>query len=78
MTDKDLTEVVAIIDRSGSMQHLKDDTIGGFNSFLEDQKKGSGKIKISLIQFDDRYQIDYEGVDVNDVKPLDGSSYSPR
>lgn len=78
MTDKNLTEIVAIIDRSGSMANLRQETIGGFNNFVEEQKKGAGKAIITLVQFDDQYQIDYQGVDVNDVKPLDESTYSPR
>jgi|SRR5690606_14094444 len=78
MTDKNLTEIVAIIDRSGSMQSLVDDTIGGFNSFIEEQKKGVGKVLLSLVQFDNYYQIDYEAKDINDVVQLDKSSYIPR
>lgn len=78
MTDKNLTEVVAIIDRSGSMNGLVSDTIGGYNSFVEEQKKGEGRTIFTLVQFDTEYQIDYEGVDVNDVKPLDKSTYIPR
>lgn len=77
MTDKNLVEVIAIIDCSGSMYSLIDDTIGGFNSFVEEQKKGTGKVLLSLIQFDDRYQIDYEAKDINDVKPLCRDTYKP-
>jgi uncharacterized protein YegL len=78
MTDKNLTEIVAIIDRSGSMGHLTTETISGYNSFLEEQKKTTGKAKITLVQFDDQYQIDYEGVDINDAKPLTTETYKPR
>jgi uncharacterized protein YegL len=79
MTDKNLTEIVVIIDRSGSMFGLTKDTIGGFNSFLTEQKKNTtGKVKLSLIQFDDKYQIDYDGVDINDVKELTTETYTPR
>ena len=78
MTDKNLTEIVAIIDRSGSMSSLQTETIGGFNNFVNEQKKGSGKAVLTLVQFDNQYQIDYQGVDVNDVKPLDESTYVPR
>jgi uncharacterized protein YegL len=78
MTDKNLTEIVAIIDRSGSMASLVKDTIGGFNSFIAEQKKGSGKVKLTLVQFDDRYQIDYDGADINDIKDLNKETYMPR
>lgn len=78
MTDKNLTEIVAIIDRSGSMASLVDDTIGGFNTFVQEQKKGTGKALLSLYQFDNYYQTDYEAKDINEVVPLDGSSYVPR
>jgi len=78
MTDKNLTEIVAIIDRSGSMHCLTKDTIGGFNSFLAEQKKNPGKAKLTLVQFDDKYQIDYDGTDINYVKDLDDNTYKPR
>lgn len=78
MTDINLTEIVAIIDRSGSMMSLRNDTIGGFNSFLAEQKKTTGKAKLTLVQFDDKYQIDCDGVDVNSVKDLDQTTYVPR
>jgi uncharacterized protein YegL len=78
MTDKNLTEIIAIIDRSGSMAGLAKETVGGYNSFLDEQKKAAGKARITLVQFDDRYQIDYEAVDVNDAKPLCGMTYVPR
>lgn len=78
MTDRNLTEIVAIIDRSGSMVNLVTETISGYNAFLEEQKKTGGKAKITLVQFDDQYQIDYEGVDVNDAAPLTTETYVPR
>lgn len=78
MVDNNLTEIVAIIDRSGSMTALRSDTIGGFNTFVAEQKKGEGKASLTLVQFDSEYQIDYEGKDINDVADLDESSYVPR
>ena len=78
MTDKNLTEIVTIIDRSGSMESLKTETISGFNNFVQEQKKIAGKVNFTLVQFDDQYQIDYSGADINDIKPLDESSYVPR
>lgn len=78
MTDINLTEIVAILDRSGSMSCLRQDTIGGFNTFLAEQKKSSGKAKLTLVQFDDYYQIDYDGVDIQSVKNLTEETYQPR
>jgi uncharacterized protein YegL len=79
MVNINLTEVVAVIDRSGSMSHLVDETIGGFNGFIEEQRKNkNGQVKITLVQFDDQYQIDYNGIDIDDVKPLDKTTYVPR
>ncbi len=78
MTDINLTEIVAIIDRSGSMMRLTKDTIGGFNSFLAEQKKNSGKAKLTLVQFDDKYQIDYDGADIGSVNDLNEDTYKPR
>jgi len=78
MTDKNLTEIVAILDRSGSMQKLVNETISGFNNFLSEQQKLPGKAVLTLVQFDDQYQINYDGVDINDVKPLNTATYVPR
>jgi len=78
MTDINLTEIIAILDRSGSMHSLVTDTIGGFNAFLAEQKKATGKAKLTLVQFDDKYQIDYDGVDVQSVKDLNEQTYQPR
>lgn len=78
MTNKNLTEIVAILDRSGSMGALRAETIGGFNNFVEEQKKAEGEARLTLVQFDDQYQIDYEGKDVKEISPLDESTYIPR
>ena len=78
MTDINLIEIVAIIDRSGSMTGLRKDTIGGFNTFIAEQKKNSGKAKLTLVQFDDYYQIDYDGADIQSVKDLTEETYQPR
>jgi len=78
MTDKNLTEIVAILDRSGSMHCLTADTIGGFNAFLAEQKKAPGRAKLTLVQFDDQYQIDHDGVDIQSVPDLNRTTYQPR
>ena len=75
---KDYCDITFIIDRSGSMGMLRDDVIGSFNTFIDDQKKVKGEATFSLIQFDDYYEPNYESVNIQDVNHLDRSSYSPR
>lgn len=72
------TEIVAIIDRSGSMESVKSDAIGGFNNFLEEQKKLPGKATFTLIQFDHEIEIKYNGVDISKVQPYTVDTYNPR
>lgn len=78
MPNKDYTHICFILDRSGSMESIKDDTIGGFNAFVEEQKKLPGKCTFSLAQFDHEYEMVYDLVPVNDVEPRSGSNYIPR
>ncbi|MCR5303489.1 MAG: hypothetical protein K6E33_02925 [Lachnospiraceae bacterium] len=75
---KDLTEVVFILDRSGSMSGLEGDTIGGFNSMLEKQKKEEGEAIISTILFDDRSEVLYDRVPVAKVEPMNENQYYVR
>ena len=56
---KDKTDITIILDRSGSMSSVKDDTIGGFNNFLAEQQKVEGEAVLSLVQFDDQYDVVY-------------------
>ena len=56
-TDRDLTELVFILDRSGSMTGLEADTIGGFNSMIAKQKREPGRALVSTILFDDSSQV---------------------
>jgi Mg-chelatase subunit ChlD len=72
------TEIVAIIDRSGSMESVKSDAIGGFNNFLEEQKKLPGKATFTLIQFDHEIELKYNGVDISEVQPYTIDTYIPR
>ena len=71
--------VHVVLDRSGSMQSIKDDTIGAFNSYVETLAKDSPKSKLSLTIFDSQ-SIDtiVNDVPLADVKPLDGDTYQPR
>jgi len=73
-----LTEIVFILDRSGSMSNLVTDTIGGFNSFIEIQKQEDGEAILTTILFDDQYEILHNGVDIKAVKLLTTKEYSAR
>lgn len=73
-----LTEIVFILDRSGSMGNLVNDTIGGFNSFIETQKQEDGEAVLTTILFDDKYEILHNGVDIKTVNPLTTKEYSAR
>ena len=70
------TDLVIIIDRSGSMQGLESDVIGGFNALIEEQKK-DGETSVTTIFFNSDIKFIHEGVDIKDIKPLDRRSYSP-
>lgn len=72
---KGLTEVVFILDRSGSMSGLETDTIGGFNSMIERQKKEPGEAFISTVLFDDSTDVIYDRVDVKKVEPMTDRQY---
>lgn len=74
------TEIVCIIDRSGSMQPLADDAIGGFNKFLEDQKavRMDGECGMTFVQFDNVIETMYEGKPIADVHRLSDHTYKPR
>ena len=75
---KDETDITVVLDRSGSMASVRDDTIGGFNSFLEEQKAVPGSACVSLVQFDDQYEVVYECRDVQDAPDLSPRTFVPR
>ena len=74
---KDLCELIVVLDKSGSMDIVTNDTIGGFNTFLETHQNMPGEAKLTLVQFDTRYNIMHNGVNVKDVPKLDRSTYIP-
>jgi len=78
MAKKDFSEIVCVIDRSGSMEAIKTDAIGGFNSFVEEQKKVPGKASLTFTQFDTVYEVVYANKMLNDVPVLDEKTYIPR
>lgn len=75
---KNLTELVFILDRSGSMSGLEADTIGGFNSMLEKQKKEAGEALVSTILFDHEITVLHDRTEVQNVSPLTDRDYSVR
>lgn len=75
---KNLTELVFILDRSGSMQGLETDTIGGFNSMLEKQKKEPGEAFVSTVLFDDRVEVLHDRVKADRVRLITGVEYYVR
>lgn len=75
---KNLTEVVFILDRSGSMTGLEKDTIGGFNSLIAQQKKEEGEAFVSVVLFDDRTEVIYDRVPVNRVRKMTDKEYYAR
>lgn len=75
---KDLTEIIFVLDRSGSMSSLTDDTIGGFNSFIENQKKEKGEALVTTVLFDNQYEMLHDGVNIKDIKPLTNQEYYAR
>ena len=75
---KNLTELVFILDRSGSMQGLEADTIGGFNAMLEKQKKEPGQAFVSTLLFDDQTQVIHDRVPLDRVKPMTERDYYVR
>ncbi len=72
---KNLTELVFILDRSGSMAGLEKDTIGGFNSMLEKQKAVAGECVITTVLFDNTYMLLHDRVDIRAVKPITEKEY---
>ena len=74
---KDLTDIIAIVDKSGSMGKVKSDTIGGFNEFLENQKKEEGDANFTLVLFDTKNKILYNGIPIREVEPLNEDTYRP-
>ena len=75
---KGLTELVFIIDRSGSMSGLEGDTIGGFNSLLEKQKKEEGEALVSVVLFDDQMEVLYDRKEIQKVEPMNDRQYYVR
>lgn len=76
LKDEQPVEIVAILDRSGSMQTIHDDSIGGFNAFLKAQKEIKSPANISVVLFDDKYQVLYDDIDIQKAEPLTSKTYN--
>ena len=72
---EDLTELVFILDRSGSMSGLESDTIGGFNSLVEKQKQQRGKCLVTTVLFDSRVVTLHDRVELQDLRPMTREDY---
>jgi uncharacterized protein YegL len=72
------TELVCIIDRSGSMSSIATDTIGGFNTFMAEQKKLGDETNVTLVLFDDKYEVVHDNIDINKIPILDDNTFVPR
>ena len=72
-----LTEIVIIIDKSGSMGHLSNDVVGGINTFIQEQKKLEGDVNLSMILFDGNIEHKYDRIKLSEVNELTSSEYRP-
>lgn len=77
--NNNLTELIFVLDRSGSMEHLTEETIGGFNSLIKKQKDDTaGDVYVTTVLFDDRYEILHDHLDIRDIPRLTGKEYYAR
>lgn len=72
------THIICILDRSGSMGTIMDDSIGGFNNFLKTQKELPDEATITIALFDDRYELIYDSVDIKNARELTNKDWFPR
>ena len=78
MKENSLTEVVFILDRSGSMAGLEDDTIGGFNSILKKQREEDGDANVTTILFDQEIEMLHKRINIKDIKNITDKDYYVR
>lgn len=72
------THIICILDRSGSMSSIMNDSIGGFNTFLKQQKELPDEATITIALFDDKYELLYDNVDIKKAKELTSKEWFPR
>lgn len=73
-----LTDITMVLDRSGSMKSVLTDTIGGFNTFIAEQRQWPGECVVSLVQFDDKYEPIYSGSRIQEAPFLTTDTFVPR
>jgi hypothetical protein len=71
-------EIIVVLDRSGSMDSIKKQTIDGFNEFVDTQRDNGADTRITLVQFDHEYQMVYEAKKIGKIEPLNDHLYVPR
>ena len=77
-TTAEPVQIICILDRSGSMRPVAEDTIGGYNSFLEKQRQEKGSAEVTTVLFDDQYDKLVEAADINKVSELTSKEYYAR
>lgn len=79
MTHPNKSEIVIILDRSGSMGTIRNDIIGGFNTFIEEQRKAlPGEVNVTLITFNQTWKTVFDRIPLNKVSPLTAADYVPN
>ena len=80
MSNQTPVHISVVLDRSGSMASIADDVVGGFNTFLDEQRREDGKGRVTLVQFDgqDPFEVLIDGEDLDTVGDLDPARYVPR
>lgn len=73
-----LTEVVLVVDRSGSMAGLENDTVGGLNRLLADQRKEEGECRVTFVRFDNQYELVFESKNLDEISDFTTEDISPR
>jgi hypothetical protein len=72
------TKIVCILDRSGSMESMKDEAISGFNAFLKEQQAVDGEADITVCLFDNELLYPYDGIDLREAEPMTKETFVPR
>lgn len=75
--ENNVTELVFIIDKSGSMAGFENDTVGGFNAMIEKQRQGEGEVYVSTVLFDNYCEVIHDRVPISEIKPLTRETYQP-
>lgn len=76
--EKNFTELVFILDRSGSMGGLESDTVGGFNAMIEKQRTAGGDVLVTTVLFDDKVEMLHDRVPLEDIRPITEKEYYVR